>query len=165
MSISGSMPLSSAPTPLLRSLYGATDNIDGAIASGLGLMIVGLNPDKLAAVSEEIGFKHPKTEVCTFVLNFSEGPWLWMCLQFRPSPHHSVRSPPISTHPSSNRINLVVALKMGYIGVCVVSARWVGDRREEHSCRRFGQSRARGVAMRELRTWALTKEATARFMS
>jgi hypothetical protein len=105
------MPLSSAPTPLLRSLYGATDNIDGAIASGLGLMIVGLNPDKLAAVSEEIGFKHPKTEVCTFVLNFSEGPWLWMCLQFRPSPHHSVRSPPISTHPSSNRINLVVALK------------------------------------------------------
>uniref|UniRef100_A0A453P0C9 Uncharacterized protein n=1 Tax=Aegilops tauschii subsp. strangulata TaxID=200361 RepID=A0A453P0C9_AEGTS len=58
---------------------GATDGIGRAIAfrlaaSGLGLVLVGRNPDKLAAVSEEIRAKHPKTEVRTFVLDFaSEG--------------------------------------------------------------------------------------------
>ncbi|KAM3404593.1 hypothetical protein ACQJBY_007596 [Aegilops geniculata] len=55
---------------------GATDGIGRAIAfrlaaSGLGIVLVGRNPDKLAVVSEEIRAKHPKTEVRTFVLDFA----------------------------------------------------------------------------------------------
>uniref|UniRef100_A0A0D9VHV3 Uncharacterized protein n=1 Tax=Leersia perrieri TaxID=77586 RepID=A0A0D9VHV3_9ORYZ len=55
---------------------GATDGIGRAMAfrlaaSGLGLVLVGRSPDKLAAVSEEIRAKHPKVEVRTFVLDFA----------------------------------------------------------------------------------------------
>lgn len=40
-------------------------------AEGLGIVLVGRNPDKLAAVSAEIRAKHPKAEVRTFVLDFA----------------------------------------------------------------------------------------------
>lgn len=55
---------------------GSTDGIGRAIAfrlaaSGLSLVLVGRSPDKLAAVSDEIRAKHPKTEVRTFVLDFA----------------------------------------------------------------------------------------------
>lgn len=71
------------PAKPLRRRYGpwavvtgATDGIGRAIAfrlaaSGLGLVLVGRNPDKLAAVSDEIKAKYPKTEVRTFVLDFA----------------------------------------------------------------------------------------------
>ncbi|KAG8071307.1 hypothetical protein GUJ93_ZPchr0006g42144 [Zizania palustris] len=58
---------------------GATDGIGRAMAfrlaaSGLGLVLVGRNPEKLATVSEEIKGKYPKVEVRTYVLDFaSEG--------------------------------------------------------------------------------------------
>jgi len=56
---------------------GATDGIGRAIAfrlaaAGLGLVLVGRNPEKLAAVAAEIKAKHPKVpEVRTFVLDFA----------------------------------------------------------------------------------------------
>ncbi|KAK3132302.1 hypothetical protein QOZ80_6AG0519270 [Eleusine coracana subsp. coracana] len=56
---------------------GATDGIGLAIAfrladAGLGLFLVGRNPDKLASVAAEIRAKHPMVpEVRTFVLDFS----------------------------------------------------------------------------------------------
>ncbi|KAL5213791.1 hypothetical protein ABZP36_002943 [Zizania latifolia] len=54
---------------------GATDGIGRALAfrfaaAGLHLVLVGRNPDKLAAVSKEIRAKHPGAEVRTFVLDF-----------------------------------------------------------------------------------------------
>ncbi|KAL5213159.1 hypothetical protein ABZP36_024006 [Zizania latifolia] len=58
---------------------GATDGIGRAMAfrlaaSGLGLVLVGRNPEKLATVSAEIKGKYPKVEVRTYVLDFaSEG--------------------------------------------------------------------------------------------
>jgi 17beta-estradiol 17-dehydrogenase / very-long-chain 3-oxoacyl-CoA reductase len=56
---------------------GATDGIGRAIAfrlaaAGLGLVLVGRNPEKLAAVAAEIKAKRPKVpEVRTFVLDFA----------------------------------------------------------------------------------------------
>ena len=58
---------------------GATDGIGRAIAfrlaaAGLGLVLVGRNPEKLAAVAAEIKAKHPKVpEVRTFVLDIGSG--------------------------------------------------------------------------------------------
>nr|BAD22122.1 putative b-keto acyl reductase [Oryza sativa Japonica Group] len=40
-------------------------------ASGLGLVLVGRSPDKLASVSEEIRGRYPRVEVRTFVLDFA----------------------------------------------------------------------------------------------
>jgi 17beta-estradiol 17-dehydrogenase / very-long-chain 3-oxoacyl-CoA reductase len=56
---------------------GATDGIGRAVAfrlaaSGLGLVLVGRNQEKLAAVAAEIKARHPKVpEVRTFVLDFA----------------------------------------------------------------------------------------------
>jgi len=56
---------------------GATDGIGRAIAfrlaaAGLGLILVGRNSEKLAAVAAKIKAKHPKVpEVRTFVLDFA----------------------------------------------------------------------------------------------
>ena len=56
---------------------GATDGISRAIAfrfvaAGLGLILIGRNSEKLAAVAAEIKAKHPKVpEVRTFVLDFA----------------------------------------------------------------------------------------------
>uniref|UniRef100_A0A0E0K1Z3 B-keto acyl reductase n=1 Tax=Oryza punctata TaxID=4537 RepID=A0A0E0K1Z3_ORYPU len=55
---------------------GATDGIGRAMAfrlaaSGLGLVLVGRSPEKLASVSEEIRGRYPKVEVRTFVLDFA----------------------------------------------------------------------------------------------
>nr|CAB3487430.1 unnamed protein product [Digitaria exilis] len=55
---------------------GATDGIGRALAfrlaaSGLGLVLVGRSPDKLAAVSAEVKERHPGAQVLTFVLDFA----------------------------------------------------------------------------------------------
>lgn len=55
---------------------GATDGIGRALAlrlaaANLGLVLVGRNPDKLAAVSSEIETTHPGTPVRSFVLDFA----------------------------------------------------------------------------------------------
>ncbi|PUZ47706.1 hypothetical protein GQ55_7G188000 [Panicum hallii var. hallii] len=56
---------------------GATDGIGRALAfrlaaAGLGVVLVGRNPDKLAAVSAELEAKRPGTEVRTFVVDFAD---------------------------------------------------------------------------------------------
>ncbi|RCV34209.1 hypothetical protein SETIT_7G142600v2 [Setaria italica] len=55
---------------------GATDGIGRALASrlaaaGLGLVLVGRSPDKLATVAAEVKARHPGTQVRTFVLDFA----------------------------------------------------------------------------------------------
>jgi 17beta-estradiol 17-dehydrogenase / very-long-chain 3-oxoacyl-CoA reductase len=55
---------------------GATDGIGRALAfrfaaAGLGVVLVGRSPDKLAAVSAEIEARHPGTQVRSFVLDFA----------------------------------------------------------------------------------------------
>ncbi|RLM75036.1 hypothetical protein C2845_PM15G12280 [Panicum miliaceum] len=55
---------------------GATDGIGRALAfrlaaAGLGVVLVGRNPDKLAAVSAELKAKRPGAEVRTFVVDFA----------------------------------------------------------------------------------------------
>ncbi|CAL5016277.1 unnamed protein product [Urochloa decumbens] len=55
---------------------GATDGIGRALAfrlaaAGLGLVLVGRDPDKLAAVSAEVTERHPGARVRTFVLDFA----------------------------------------------------------------------------------------------
>ncbi|CAD6263289.1 unnamed protein product [Miscanthus lutarioriparius] len=55
---------------------GATDGIGRALAfrlaaADLGLVLVGRSPDKLAAVSAEVGARHPGAQVRTFVLDFA----------------------------------------------------------------------------------------------
>ncbi|KAF0891696.1 hypothetical protein E2562_010911 [Oryza meyeriana var. granulata] len=55
---------------------GATDGIGRSLAfrfaaAGMGLVLVGRSPDKLAAVSEEVRARHPRAEVRTFVLDFA----------------------------------------------------------------------------------------------
>ncbi|RLM73561.1 hypothetical protein C2845_PM15G12270 [Panicum miliaceum] len=55
---------------------GATDGIGRAIAfrlaaAGLGLVLVGRSPERLAAVSAEVEKRHPGAEVRTFVLDFA----------------------------------------------------------------------------------------------
>jgi 17beta-estradiol 17-dehydrogenase / very-long-chain 3-oxoacyl-CoA reductase len=55
---------------------GATDGIGRALAfrlaaSGLGVVLVGRNPDKLAAVTDDLSSKHPRAQVRTFVLDFT----------------------------------------------------------------------------------------------
>ena len=55
---------------------GATDGIGRALAfrlaaAGLGVVLVGRNPDKLAAVAAELEAKRPGAEVRTFVVDFA----------------------------------------------------------------------------------------------
>nr|CAB3484907.1 unnamed protein product [Digitaria exilis] len=70
------------PRPLRRRygawavVTGATDGIGRALAfrlaaSGLGLVLVGRSPDKLAAVSADLKERHPVAQVLTFVLDFA----------------------------------------------------------------------------------------------
>ncbi|KAM3387718.1 hypothetical protein ACQJBY_010516 [Aegilops geniculata] len=71
------------PAKPLRRRYGAwavvtgaTDGIGRALAfelaaAGLGLVLVGRSPDKLAAVSKEVRARFPGAEVRTFVIDFA----------------------------------------------------------------------------------------------
>ena len=71
------------PTKPLRRRYGAwavvtgaTDGIGRALASrlaaaGLGLVLIGRSPDRLAAASTDIRARHPGAQVRTFVLDFA----------------------------------------------------------------------------------------------
>ncbi|KAE8811398.1 very-long-chain 3-oxoacyl-CoA reductase 1-like [Hordeum vulgare] len=71
------------PAKPLRRRYGAwavitgpTDGIGRALAfelaaAGLGVVLVGRSPDKLAAVSKELRARHPGAGVRTFVLDFA----------------------------------------------------------------------------------------------
>ena len=71
------------PAKPLRRRYGAwavvtgaTDGIGRALAfrlaaAGLGLVLVGRSPERLAAVSAEVEERHPGTEVRTFVLDLA----------------------------------------------------------------------------------------------
>ncbi|VAH33493.1 unnamed protein product [Triticum turgidum subsp. durum] len=71
------------PAKPLRRRYGAwavvtgaTDGIGRALAfelaaAGLGLVLVGRSPDKLATVSKEVSARFPGAEVRTFVIDFA----------------------------------------------------------------------------------------------